>query len=57
MPTDPTLPNVWEALERALRRVMRGAATPESASKEAAAYLDVFNRPRQSPQRPGPMCC
>ena len=33
MPTDPTLPNVWEALERALRRVMRGAATPESASK------------------------
>ena len=49
MPTDPTLPNVWEALERALRRVMRGAATPESASKEAAAYLDVFNRPPPEP--------
>lgn len=49
MPTDPSLPNVWEALERALRRVMRGAASPESASREAAAYLEVFNRPPPEP--------
>ena len=42
MPTDPTIPNVWEALERALRRVMRGAASPDAAVKEAAAYLEVF---------------
>ena len=45
MPTDPTIPNVWEALERALRRVMRGAASPEAAANEAAAYLEVFSRP------------
>jgi arabinogalactan oligomer / maltooligosaccharide transport system permease protein len=45
MPTDPTIPNVWEALERALRRVMRGAASPEDATREAAAYLEVFSRP------------
>ncbi|MCO4747310.1 MAG: extracellular solute-binding protein, partial [Proteobacteria bacterium] len=49
MPTDPNLPNVWEALERALRRVMRGAASPENAGQEAAAYLAVFNRPPPEP--------
>lgn len=54
MPTDPTIPNVWEALERALRRVMRGAASPDAAVKEAAAYLEVFSRPSPPAASPTP---
>ena len=54
MPTDPTIPSVWEALERALRRTVRGAATPTDAAHEAAVYLDVFSRPPPAPASPTP---
>jgi len=54
MPTDPSTPNVWEALERALRRVMRGAVSPDAAAEEASAYLAVFSRPNPKPSSPWP---
>jgi len=54
MPTDPTIPSVWEALERALRRTVRGAATPTEAAHEASVYLDVFSRPPPTPASPTP---
>ncbi|MCA8923137.1 MAG: extracellular solute-binding protein [Planctomycetes bacterium] len=54
MPTDPQLPNVWEALEDALRKVMRGAATPEEAAKGAEQYRKVLSRPPPEAANPVP---
>ncbi|MEZ6183757.1 MAG: extracellular solute-binding protein [Planctomycetota bacterium] len=54
MPSDPQLPNVWEATEDALRKVMRGAASPEDAAKGAEQYRQVLNRPPPQAANPTP---
>lgn len=54
MPTDSKLPNVWEALEDALRKVMRGAASPEKAATGAEQYRKVLSRPPPEPANPTP---
>jgi len=54
LPTDPGVPAVWEALARALRRVVRGATTPEAAAREAQTYWMVLSRPAPPPADPRP---
>ncbi|MSP54439.1 MAG: extracellular solute-binding protein [Myxococcales bacterium] len=45
MPTVPAMAQTWEPLARALRRLVRGAATPEQAAAEAQTTWLVVSRP------------
>ncbi len=45
MPTTPAFAQTWEPLARALRRLVRGAATPEQAAAEAQTTWEVVSRP------------
>jgi arabinogalactan oligomer/maltooligosaccharide transport system permease protein len=45
IPTDPAMAQTWEPLARALRRLVRGAVTPEEAVAEAQAHYAVIARP------------
>ena len=54
LPTFRDLPNVWEALERALRRVNRLATTPTEAAIEARAYHAVLSRGAPPAANPTP---
>lgn len=54
MPNRPEMGSTWEPQARALRRVMRGAASPERAVSLAQEEYTVFNRPPPSPANPIP---
>jgi arabinogalactan oligomer/maltooligosaccharide transport system permease protein len=54
MPAHPNLANAFEAQARALRAVMRGAASPETASSAAQTYFDVLAKPPPEPASPLP---
>jgi arabinogalactan oligomer/maltooligosaccharide transport system permease protein len=45
MPSDPDVQNAFEAQARALRDVLRGAATPEQAAAAAQAYYAILSKP------------
>ncbi|MFT6234336.1 MAG: arabinogalactan oligomer/maltooligosaccharide transport system permease protein [Myxococcota bacterium] len=44
MPTHPDISSVWEAQAYALRRVMRGSASPERAGREAQARFEQLQQ-------------
>jgi arabinogalactan oligomer/maltooligosaccharide transport system permease protein len=52
LPTDPGVQTVFEAQSRALRRVLRGATSPENAAVEAQAYWRSLTKP---PPEPAPV--
>ncbi|MBN2800433.1 MAG: extracellular solute-binding protein [Deltaproteobacteria bacterium] len=54
MPMNPGLQGLWESEAKALRRVMRGAATPSQAAHEAALYWEVVSRPSPPAVSPWP---
>jgi arabinogalactan oligomer/maltooligosaccharide transport system permease protein len=54
LPTDPGVLAVWEAQARAIRRVIRGAAAPETAAREAQTHWRVLSRPAPPPADPRP---
>lgn len=54
MPTDPNLANAFEAQARALRGVMRGAASPQTAASAAQTYFEILSRPPPPPTSPTP---
>lgn len=53
MPNNPKMRSVWEPAETALRQVMRGAATPAEALKQAQRRVLIFTRP--SPEKQSPL--
>ena len=55
MPNRPAMSSVWEPANRALRRVLRGAATPEVALIEARDLFEVFQRPPPKPRSMAPL--
>ncbi len=54
MPTRPEMAKTWEPLARALRRLVRGAATPEQAVAEAQTDYVIVTRPAPAPVDPRP---
>lgn len=52
MPNNPKMRSVWEPAATALRQVMRGAAEPSLALKQADRRVEVFTRP--APERADP---
>ncbi len=54
MPTHPQVSAVWEAQARALRRMIRGSASPESAGIEAQAMFNALAKPAPDPVSPTP---
>ena len=54
MSTDPLMAASWEPLARAIRRVMRGAHTPQSALDAAQTEFEVVIRPPPPPSNPTP---
>ncbi|GDX81177.1 hypothetical protein LBMAG42_29880 [Deltaproteobacteria bacterium] len=54
MPTRPEMAKTWEPLARALRRLVRGAATPEQAVAEAQTDYVIVTRPPPEPVDPRP---
>jgi arabinogalactan oligomer/maltooligosaccharide transport system permease protein len=54
LPTDPAVLSTWESQARALRRVMRGASSPELAARSAESYRQVLGRPPPPPTSPTP---
>ena len=53
MPTHPDMAMVWEPMNRALRRVNRGAASPEAALSEAQTAFEIVTKP--PPERAEPL--
>lgn len=45
MPSDPDIQNVFEAQARALRDVMRGSGSSETAAAGAQTYYEILSRP------------
>lgn len=54
MPVDPAITTVFESQARALRRVMRGSASPEAAAAEAQAYQKNLSKPPPVARDPRP---
>jgi arabinogalactan oligomer/maltooligosaccharide transport system permease protein len=54
MPSDPDVQNVFEAQARALRDVLRGAATPAQAASAAQQYYDILSKPLPEAANPAP---
>lgn len=54
MPAHPNLSNAFEAQARALRAIMRGAASPKTAASAAQTYFDVLAKPAPEPASPTP---
>lgn len=54
MPTQPEMAQTWEPLARSLRRLVRGAATPEQAAAEAQTQYDIVTRPPAPATSPTP---
>lgn len=54
MPTRAEMPRTWEPLAHALRRLVRGAAEPAQAAKEAQTEYQIISRPAPPPANPVP---
>jgi arabinogalactan oligomer/maltooligosaccharide transport system permease protein len=54
MPSHPKFSAVWEPMARALRRVMRGAASPEEALIAGQQELEIIMRPPPAEANPTP---
>ena len=54
MATDPALAASWEPLARAIRRVMRGAASPDEALAAAQTEFEIVTRPPPPATDPTP---
>ena len=54
MPTRPEMAKTWEPLARSLRRLVRGAASPEQAVAEAQTDYAIVSRPAPPPANPWP---
>ena len=54
MATDPALAASWEPLARAIRRVMRDAASPAEALAAAQTEFEIVTRPPPPPTNPTP---
>jgi arabinogalactan oligomer/maltooligosaccharide transport system permease protein len=54
LPTDPGVQAAWEGLARALRQVLRGAASPERAAAAAQQHAIVLGRPPPPAASPVP---
>ncbi|MGI6395350.1 MAG: extracellular solute-binding protein [bacterium] len=52
MSNNPKMRMVWEPLAGALRKVLRGAETPEIALSQAQKQFEVFSKPLPKPQSP-----
>lgn len=55
MPTDPKMRSAWVPVEQALRKVIRGDASPEEALHEARARFDDAVKPPPPPPSPAPL--
>ena len=53
MPNTPLMRAVWEPMAQALRKVLRGAASPEDALAKAQHQLKVISRP--APEKANPL--
>lgn len=53
-PNRPEMPLVWEPTNAALRKVLRGAATPEEAAAFAQRRAEILNRPLPPEANPAP---
>lgn len=54
MPATPAMRATWEPARRAIRKVLRGQASPEAALAEAAFRFDDARRPPPPPASPAP---
>jgi len=54
LPNRPEMAATWEPMARALRRVTRGAATPEQAVRAAQDEYAIITRPPPEPANPTP---
>lgn len=54
MPTTAAMPQTWEPLAHALRRLVRGAATAEQAASEAQTEYRIISRPAPPAVNPTP---
>jgi arabinogalactan oligomer/maltooligosaccharide transport system permease protein len=54
MPVHPDTGTMFESQARALRSVMRGAATPEEAAADAQRWFNILSRPAPAPSSPVP---
>lgn len=54
MPTTPAMAQTWEPMARALRRLIRGAATPGQAAAEAETTYRIVSRPAPPSVDPRP---
>jgi len=55
MPTDPQMRAAWVPVEQALRKVIRGDASPEDALREAHARFNDSVKPPPPPPSPAPL--
>lgn len=55
MPTSTAMRAVWEPAEKALRKVLSGAAEPDEALAEAKRRFDDVRRPLPEPASPTPL--
>ncbi|WP_437657422.1 extracellular solute-binding protein [Sorangium sp. So ce1182] len=55
MPTSPAMRSTWEPSARAIRKVLRGDASPEVALSEAKHRFDDVRRPLPPPASPAPL--
>ena len=55
MPNRPEMGSVWEPVNQALRRVLRGAAEPELALKQSALRYRIYTRPAPEPKPVAPL--
>ncbi len=54
MPATPAMRSAWEPANQALRKVLRGQASPADACAEAKFRFDDVRRPPPAPQSPTP---
>ncbi|WP_437754553.1 extracellular solute-binding protein [Sorangium sp. So ce1389] len=55
MPTSPAMRSTWEPSARAIRKVLRGDASPDVALSEAKHRFDDVRRPLPPPASPAPL--
>lgn len=54
MPATPAMRSTWEPADRAIRKVLRGQASPQRALEEAKFRFDDVRRPPPAPASPTP---
>jgi arabinogalactan oligomer/maltooligosaccharide transport system permease protein len=54
MPATPAMRSTWEPADRAIRKVLRGQASPQRALEEARFRFDDVRRPPPAPASPTP---